>query len=241
MTTKPPIRLTVLISGSGTNLQALIDATTSSPPLLPNTTIVRVICNHGSAYGLQRAMKASIPTHYHSLLPYKKLHPDPSVPVVSSTTSRNAPTTPAARAAYDTKLASLVLADKPDIVIMAGFMLIVSSSFLTPLREASPKVWCINLHPSLPGGYVGAHGIHDAWTRFQEGTLEGGRTGVMVHEVVEEVDRGEAVVWREIEMREGETEGEFEERVHGVEHEIVVEAVRVVGERVWRERRGEEV
>ncbi|KAF2237901.1 phosphoribosylglycinamide formyltransferase [Viridothelium virens] len=219
-----PTRLTILISGSGTNLQSLIDATTSSPPLLPHTTILRVISNRKSAYGLTRAEAANIPTSYHPLLPYK------SSPKYSSSPAD-------ARAAYDADLAHLILQDKPDLMIMAGFMHIVSGSFFAALGTATPGIKCVNLHPALPGGYVGANGIRDAWERFQEGKLEGGKTGVMVHEVVEEVDRGEAVAVREIEMREGEGLEEFEGRVHGVEHEIIVEGVREASRRLWVERR----
>ncbi|KAI9657473.1 MAG: hypothetical protein M1821_003155 [Bathelium mastoideum] len=229
-------RLTVLISGNGSNLQALIDAIAAGS--LPHTTIVRVISNRKSAHGLVRAERAGIPTDVHTLLPYKKAHPAPSMTTAATTSaapnpSSSGPASPAARMAYDEALAQLVLADKPTLVLMAGFMHIVSSSFLGPLRLADPPVPCLNLHPALPGAYVGADGIGDAWRRFQEGTLEGGKTGVMVHEVVEEVDRGEAVVVREIEMRVGEGREEFEKRVHAIEHEVVVEAVKEAARR-WR-------
>jgi phosphoribosylglycinamide formyltransferase len=69
----PPTRITVLISGSGTNLQALIDA--ANTPQLPNVHIVRVISDRKAAFGLTRAQNAHIPTTYHPWLPYKKLYP----------------------------------------------------------------------------------------------------------------------------------------------------------------------
>src|ERR1700734_290290 len=68
-----PSRLLVLISGNGSNLQALIDA--CNTPALPHTSIIRVISNRKDAYGLQRAQKADIPTTYHNLVKYKKRHP----------------------------------------------------------------------------------------------------------------------------------------------------------------------
>ena len=214
----PQTRLTILISGTGSNLQAIIDAIASAT--LPSTTIIRVISNRKNARGLARAQDAKIPTSYHNLLPYKGSHP----------------TTDAARAAYDADLAALVLADNPDLVVMAGFMHVVSLSFLAPLQTAVPRVRCINLHPALPGQYVGANGIHDAWTRFQQGQLEGGRAGVMVHHVTEELDMGEAIAVREVDMREGESETDFEERVHEVEHKVIVEGVREASRRLWVER-----
>ncbi|KAK6389233.1 Bifunctional purine biosynthetic protein ADE5,7, partial [Oleoguttula sp. CCFEE 5521] len=97
-------RITVLISGSGTNLQAIIDACASS--VIPNSTIVRVISDRKDAYGLQRAQVVSIPTTHHGILRYKKLHPDMSP----------TPTFSEARKAFDADLATLVLADKPDLI-----------------------------------------------------------------------------------------------------------------------------
>ena len=218
----PPIKLTIFISGNGSNLQALIDAVSSNPPLLPNTTILRVVSNRKNAYGLVRAQNAGIPTSYHNLLRYNAAHPSSST---------------AARAAYDADLADLVLADQPDLVVMAGFLHIVSSAFLSRLEAATPQpVRCINLHPALPGAYVGLNAIRNAWSRFQEGRLDGGKTGVMVHYVIEELDRGEAVAVREIEMRAGEGEEEFETSVHEVEHEVIVEGVREASRRLWAER-----
>jgi phosphoribosylglycinamide formyltransferase len=102
----PPTKLTILISGSGTNLQALIDASLSGP--LASTSIIRVISNKKSAFGLQRAAKAGIPTAYHNLIAgekyLKKGETDPA-------------TIRRAREAYDADLAQLVLADKPDMVV----------------------------------------------------------------------------------------------------------------------------
>jgi len=81
----------------------------------------------------------------------------------------------------------------------------------------------INLHPALPGCFDGVNAIGRAWEAFQKREIE--KTGVMMHWVVPEVDRGEPVVVREVEMRVGETLKELEERMHEVEHEVIVEAV----------------
>ena len=220
--TPTPAKLTVLISGSGSNLQALIDSCNTSA--LPSTSIVRVISDRKDAYGLQRAANATppIPTTYHGILPYKKSHPDKS----------NPPTWKTAREAYDADLAAHVLADTPSLVVCAGFMRIVTPAFLNPLQEA--KVPIINLHPSLHGDLVGAGCIRRAWEEFEAGKRT--RTGVMVHYVIAEVDMGEPIVQRGVEMEGCGTLGELEGRIRAVEHGIIVEGARRV---VEKGRKGE--
>ena len=133
-----PVRVTVLISGNGSNLQAVIDKTSAGQ--LP-TKIVRVISNRKDAFGLERARRADIPTVYHNFLKYKKQQPATPEGVQ------------AAREEYDAELARLVLQDAPDLVVCLGFMHVVSAKFLGPLEAAKLKI--INLHPALPGAFNG--------------------------------------------------------------------------------------
>ena len=149
----PSFRLTVLISGGGTNLQALIDACQASqqpnppsgtftstlntdplPTLPPKTHIVRVISNRKSAYGLQRAQNTNIPTTYHNLVAYRKalLSSSSSKDTTTGTTtlSRDDDLERQARENYDRDLAKLILADSPDLVVCAGFMHVLSGTFL---------------------------------------------------------------------------------------------------------------
>lgn len=211
-----PVRLTVLISGSGTNLQALIDATASPSSSISNAQIVRVISNRKNAYGLTRAHNASIPTTIHNLISngYTKRFPN-------SDPGSKAATAPA-REAFDADVAAIILADKPDIVVMAGWMHIVSPTFLIPLAEAGVKL--INLHPALPGEYSGAEAIDRAWNDWQAGKIQ--RTGCMIHRVIAEVDMGAPVVKQEIPFRLNESKEAFEERFHSVEHELIVQGTR---------------
>ncbi|CAL3970536.1 unnamed protein product, partial [Diplocarpon coronariae] len=102
----PPTRATILISGEGSNLQALIDASSTTMPYLK---IVRVISNKRTANGLNRASSASIPTAYHNLVSGKYQTPGERDPLLRA----------AAREKYDADLATLVLADSPDIVVCA--------------------------------------------------------------------------------------------------------------------------
>ncbi|KAM3414579.1 Phosphoribosylglycinamide formyltransferase [Cercospora zeina] len=165
MTTSTPTRLTILISGSGTNLQALIDACTSTPPTLPNTRIIRVLSDRKAAYGLTRAEQAQIPRTYFPWLPYKTAHPDdPSNPTQSP-----------ARQKYDAALAIEILKDAPHMIVCAGFMRILTPAFLDPI--AAHNIPIINLHPALPGDLVGAGCIERAWEEFEQQKRE--KTGVM--------------------------------------------------------------
>jgi phosphoribosylglycinamide formyltransferase len=101
-------------------------------------------------------------------------------------------------------------------------MHIVTPQFLDPSAAAGIRI--INLHPALPGEFAGAGAIERAWKAGKEEGLK--RTGVMIHEVIAEVDAGEAIVTKEIELREGESLEELEERVHKVEHGLIVEGTR---------------
>jgi phosphoribosylglycinamide formyltransferase len=156
--TNQPTRITVLISGSGTNLQALTDAISAGK--LPNTTIVRVISNRLKAYGLTRARDAGIPTTYHNL---KRLEDEALSKHTNNQGGGDGAEAAAAaggdlldaeqrsllkqgaRLEFDAQLARIILADKPDLVVCAGFMHILSERLLEPLQEADVDI--INLHP----------------------------------------------------------------------------------------------
>ena len=125
--------LVVLISGEGTNLQALINAQGSGFP----GQIVQVISNRINAGGLKRAEQANIATAYHNLLKYKK----------DFTNEQEA------RRRYDADLAQIILQASPSLVVCAGWMHILAPTFLKPLDEAGIPV--INLHPALPGQFNG--------------------------------------------------------------------------------------
>jgi phosphoribosylglycinamide formyltransferase len=196
----------------GSNLQALIDALNT--PALPNARIVLVFSNRKAAYGLTRAQQASPPisTAYLALQPYLKANSGKT------------------REDYDAEVAKTVVKAKPDIVVLAGWMHIMSEAFLDILAgdrpyEADSRVEkpipVINLHPALPGAFDGAHAIERAYEAFQKGEIK--HSGAMVHRVVREVDRGEPIIVREVEIKEGEPIETFEERLHRVEWEIIVE------------------
>lgn len=198
-------RILVLISGNGSNLQALIDACDAAK--LPNCRIIQVISNRKDAYGLVRAHNASIPTTYHNLVKYKKQQAASEGGILL------------AREAYDQDLSQLVIDAKPHLVVCAGWMHILSSVFVNALAKAEIPV--INLHPALPGQFNGADAIHRAYSAFQKGEID--HTGVMIHRVISEVDMGEPIVTREVPILKGESEEELENRIHEVEWALIVE------------------
>lgn len=216
-------QIVVLISGTGTNLQALIDATTSSPPRT-QAKINHVIANLGQKAkpGIERAKKAGIPTTVKTLKSYKDQIPS------------RYPDQITARESYDADLAQFILHDiqRPDLVVCAGWMHILAPAFLAPVKAAGIPI--INLHPALPGAFNGAHAIERAWNAFQEGKIE--KTGVMIHYVIEEVDEGEPVVVKEIDIQPNESLESLESRIHKIEHEAIVEGTNIVLEALKRAR-----
>ncbi|KAI9057112.1 phosphoribosylglycinamide formyltransferase [Trametes sanguinea] len=205
-------RIVVLISGSGTNLQALIDA--QNTPALPSTRICLVLSNRKAAYGLTRAAQAnpSIPTAYLGLQPYLKANPGKT------------------RDDYDLEVGRIVAKENPDLVVLAGWMHIMGDGFLEVVNGDRPyeddkrvekPIPVINLHPALPGAFDGAHAIERAYEAFQKGEIK--HSGAMVHRVVKEVDRGEPVLVREVEILPGEPLEAFEKRLHQVEWKLIVE------------------
>ncbi|KAI0374306.1 phosphoribosylglycinamide formyltransferase [Pilatotrama ljubarskyi] len=214
-------RIVVLISGSGTNLQALIDA--QNTPALPSTRIVLVLSNRKAAYGLTRAAQANppIPTAYLGLQPYLKANPGKT------------------RDDYDAEVARIVVEEDPDLIVLAGWMHIMGDGFLDVVNGDRPyegekrvqkPIPVINLHPALPGAFDGAHAIERAYEAFQKGETK--HSGAMVHRVVKEVDRGEPVLVREVEILPGEPLEAFEERLHQVEWKIIVEGTAKVLDQV---------
>ena len=214
-----PTNITVLISGNGTNLQALIDACINHS--IPNAQIVHVISNRKDAYGLTRANDAGIPTSYHNLVKYKKEHQGLDVGKI--------------REIYDSDLACMVLARPTDIVVCAGFMHVLAPSFLQPLKAAGVPV--INLHPALPGQFNGINAIQRAYEAFQRQEIN--KTGIMVHYVIAEVDMGEPILVKEIELHPEESLQDLESRIHKVEWQVVIEATKLAIDRLNQEKKGE--
>jgi phosphoribosylglycinamide formyltransferase 1 len=185
-------RLVVLVSGNGSNLQALIDASTSGDL---DAHIVAVVANKSDAYGLERATAAGIDT------------------VVVAADGAKRPD-------YDRRLADTVAEFRPDVVVLAGWMRILTANFLDCFRV-------LNLHPALPGQFAGTHAIERAFEAWQQGTIAS--SGVMVHWVPDEgVDVGPVIDTTMVGFEEGDTLATFSERMHEAEHRLLVHSVQLV-------------
>ena len=171
----------MLASGSGTNLQALLDA-------YPENVAV-VASDKKEAYALERARKAGVPAE----------HVDPA-----GFDDRED---------FDRELARAVAAHDVGLVVGAGYMRVLSPAFL----ELFPAV--LNVHPSLLPEFRGLRAVERA---LEAGVSE---TGVTVHFMVEEVDAGPVVVQEAVPVLPGDTKESLLERLHPVEHRLLVRAV----------------
>jgi phosphoribosylglycinamide formyltransferase-1 len=177
----------VLISGSGSNLQALIDSQADGNP----ACIRAVIANRADAFGLIRAQGAGIPT---AVLDHKAF---------------------GSREAFDAALMEVIDGYAPDLVILAGFMRILTPGFV---RHYQGRL--LNIHPSLLPKYKGL----DTHRR----ALEAGDSehGCSVHFVTEELDGGPVAIQAALSVAAGENVDELTQRVHTAEHQIYPLAMR---------------
>ncbi len=189
----PSARLVVLISGEGTNLQALLDACRDG--FLP-AGVAAVFSNRNDAHGLERARLAGVPA---------LAFPKPK--------GMN-------RHDYDRSLVDAVAAFKPDWVVLAGWLRLLSMPFL----ERFPGR-VVNIHPALPGTFPGTDAIERAWQAWQQGEID--HSGVMVHLVPDEgVDCGPVLAQEMIPFLPGDTLDIYTNRVHTVEHRLYVETIK---------------
>lgn len=202
-------KILVLISGSGSNLQAIIDATKSGQ--ISEGYVSQVISSSSKAYGLTRAQNADIPTYVHDL----HGHYYKDIPKEDKGSRKQA------REKFNKELAEYILKpeNRPDLIVCAGWMLILSASFLTPLTEQNVPI--INLHPALPGAFAGINAIERAYQAGQNGEIT--KAGVMIHKVIVQVDEGEPLVVKELDLCKDETLDQYTERVHELEHSAIVE------------------
>jgi len=182
MSAARPLRLVVLISGSGSNLQAIIDSCAKESS---QAKVVAVISNRDGVQGLTRAAKANI---------------DQEVLDHSGFESREA---------FDRTLAERIDSYQADLVILAGFMRILSPDFV---RHYSGRM--LNIHPSLLPQFQGLHTHRRA---LEAGVSE---HGASVHFVTEELDGGPVILQAAIAVKEGDTENTLAQRVLSVEHKI---------------------
>jgi phosphoribosylglycinamide formyltransferase-1 len=180
----------VLVSGSGSNLQAFIDAVSSHRL---DVDLAVVISNIDDAYGLTRAAQAGI-----------------DAVVVPSSNYRD-------RGDFENALAEVIDRYAPDIIILAGFMRILTATFVNRYKGR-----IINIHPSLLPKFRGLH-------THRRAIADGERWhGCTVHFVTEDLDGGPAIIQGRIAMRDGDTEDQLAARVLKIEHEIFPHATALI-------------
>lgn len=208
------MRVVVLLSGSGSNLQALLDAQAAGT--LGNAAVVAVISDRGDAYGVQRALQAGI---------------------AAACVPLNRPRNAAARSDWEAQITAIVAAFQPDLVVLSGFMRVLSPVFLDRFPHS-----IINQHPALlPDGggptYTttsgaqipalrGAHVVPDA---LRQGLQI---TGCTVHYVTPMVDDGPVLGRAEVPILPDDDETSLHERIKAEERRLIVEVVRNLAEQI---------
>ena len=194
-------KIAVLVSGGGTNLQALIDAQNSG--IIQSGEIALVISNNAGAYALERAAKAGIPSE----VVLKKVC--------------------GSQEAFEKKVKELLAAYQIDMIVLAGFMSILSENFT---KEYPERI--LNVHPSLIPSFCGAgyYGL-----RVHEEALAYGVkvTGATVHFVNEIPDGGRIILQKAVEIQDGDTPEVLQKRVmEQAEWKILPAAVEIVSKQL---------
>jgi phosphoribosylglycinamide formyltransferase-1 len=175
-------KLVVLISGNGSNLQSILDACASGRI---NGSVAAVFSNKASAYGLTRAQEANVPPHALAASDF------------------------ADREAFDRQLMQEIDAYAPDLVVLAGYMRILSSAFVAHYHDR-----LVNIHPSLLPKYPGLHTHRQALENGDE------EHGTSVHFVTDELDGGPIILQARVPVFAGDSEDEISARVQHQEHAI---------------------
>ena len=175
-------RIIVLVSGNGSNLQAIINACQNN---LINGKIVAVISNKPDVYSLMRAKQANIPSH---VINHKEF---------------------ATREAFDHQLQLQIEQYQPDLIVLAGYMRILTPHFV---QHYSGKM--LNIHPSLLPKYPGLNTHRRA---MEAGDKEHGTT---VHFVTDELDGGPIILQAKVPIFDNDEEQDIVERVLAQEHQI---------------------
>lgn len=175
-------KLVVLISGNGSNLQSILDACASGRI---NGSVAAVFSNKASAYGLTRAREAQVPAHALAASDF------------------------ADREAFDRQMMQEIDAYAPDLVVLAGYMRILSPAFVAHYQHR-----LLNIHPSLLPKYPGLNTHRQA---LENGDAE---HGTSVHFVTDELDGGPIVLQAKVPVFAGDSEEEIVARVQHQEHAI---------------------
>lgn len=180
--------IVVLVSGTGTNLQAIINE---------GINVSLVICNKKDVKAISVAKDANIP-------------------VIVEVWDRKV-----SRQAYDLAIAHHIIKKRPSLIVLAGWMHILSATFLAHISAP-----IINLHPALPETFKGADAVKMAWDAFQRKEIT--ITGAMVHHVVPEIDSGVVVAFATVQIEKTDTLETLRERVRTIEKPLLIRAIKML-------------
>ncbi len=205
-----PLKIAVLVSGSGSNLQVLIDKQLNKSL---NIDIVGIISNRAEAFALERAKKANITTA-----------------IIDKDDNGKKYT----RVGFEQKALEVLNDWQPDLVVLAGFMRILTPLFIDGVTAQNGlNVPMINLHPSLLPNYKGLD-THERVLKSGEKYH-----GCSVHLVTSELDAGEVIAQAVTEVKHSETADELQNRVHTLEHQLLPMVVNLFAEQVLQQKNGE--
>nr|WP_227715576.1 phosphoribosylglycinamide formyltransferase [Moraxella osloensis] len=210
MTNPTPLKIAVLVSGSGSNLQVLIDKQLQQ---LLNIQIVGVISNKADAYALERIRLAN----------------EQQANITTAVIARDDNGKKYTRVGFEQRALQELRAWQPDLVVLAGFMRILTPLFIDGVTSKDGlNVPMINLHPSLLPNYKGL----DTHTRV----LQSGERyhGCSVHLVTSELDAGEVIAQAVTCVNAAESASQLQQRVHAMEYQLLPMVVGLFAERiVW--------
>lgn len=184
-------RIAVFASGSGSNFQALADAIRAGQ--IPAAKLVLLVTDKPQAAVVGRAERAGVPVFAFRPRDY------------------------ASRQAYEAEIVARLTELNVDLIVLAGYMRLVTATLLTPFAGR-----IINIHPALLPAFPGVDGIRQA---LDYGVKV---TGVTVHFVDDGLDTGPVILQRAVEVAADDTEETLAARIHAVEHELCPEAVRLL-------------
>lgn len=183
------MNIAVFVSGRGTNLAAIIKALKKG---IIKASLSLVISDNKDAYALKRAKRAKI----------KAVFIDPKHS--------------ASREDYDAEIIKVLEAENIDLIVLAGFMRIISSVLI---KRFPNKI--LNIHPALLPSFKGTHAIKDA---FDYGVKV---TGVTVHFVNEKMDSGPIILQQSLKIRDDDSLEALEAKIHKIEHKLYPEAIKL--------------
>jgi phosphoribosylglycinamide formyltransferase-1 len=187
-----PFRIAVFASGSGSNFQAIVDAVRERKL---EAEISLLVCDKPKAYVVERAASAGVETFAFRPKDYES------------------------KQAYESEIVARLRDQQIDLVVLAGYMRIVSETLLAPYEGR-----IVNIHPSLLPAFPGLNAIGQALAHGVK------VTGVTVHFVDGGMDTGPIIAQRAVEVADDDTEETLAAKIHPVEHELYPAVIRAIGE-----------